>query len=487
MQKPYDIESALTKVGIGRFHFFLLLILGAIVSCDAMEMLILTFLGPILSCTWRINSLEISILTTSVFVGIIIGSFFFGIFSDKYGRKPTLVIGNIGILYYALLTAATPTIGWMVIARSIVGICLGATSCATFPLVTELSPEKFRGIFVIVLQFFWSCGTLIVTTICFFVVPMFGWRVFLLLSTIPMLFVLCGVAWLPESPRYLLLQNRKRSCLKVINRIARMNRSEMIENVSDSSIAESPYYDLIHPNYRLTSICVYYLWFMAGLAYYSVILIASIINSIPHRCLQDSTTFSQLQEDSTNQSSDDSCCFRMSLASYRNLFMSSLGELIFQFIVVVLINFTGRKRIIAVVFIIYSVGIFLFNLCLSSMQISILLSIVRGAAHSMYTINLVYTTEVFPTSVRSICLGIACNFSRLGAMVSPFIVNIFIVEHSFIGGTMLLSSFGVLAVVASFLLPYETKGRQLFQTADHGEAAADSSLKRKDSNNNTVK
>lgn len=55
---------------------------------DSMEMTILSVLGPALHCDWAISRNQQAMVTTVVFLGMMLSSTFWGSLSDKYGRKP---------------------------------------------------------------------------------------------------------------------------------------------------------------------------------------------------------------------------------------------------------------------------------------------------------------------------------------------------------------------------------------------------------------
>lgn len=87
-----------------------------------------------------------------------------------------------------------------------------------------------------------------------------------------------------------------------------------------------------------------------------------------------------------------------------------------------------------------------------------------------YTLMFIYTPEYLPTTVRTIGLGIATTWSRIGAMIAPYIVDLARdagrATPSVIFGTSCL-----LAGVAVLFLP-ETAGRRLPETVAELEAGA---------------
>ena len=64
------ISAAIDLIGFGRYQLLLSLAVGFAFVADAMEMMILSILGPALRCTdWRITQYNQALLTTVVFLG----------------------------------------------------------------------------------------------------------------------------------------------------------------------------------------------------------------------------------------------------------------------------------------------------------------------------------------------------------------------------------------------------------------------------------
>lgn len=462
-----SIDSALSRIGLGRFHFILFLILGSHIVCFSFQMIIITLLGMILRFHWKVSDIEVYLITTGSFVGLMVGSLLIGKSCDRYGRKKTLLLSNLGMIYFGIMSSLSPTVYWIIIMQFMTSTFCSGIILTVFTLMSELTPMKFRGIFLITLELFWAIGSMVLTVLCFLIVPVLGWRAFLAISNIPLVCASIALIWVPESPRILLLHNEKVKCLEVINRIAEMNKSSFITDLHEIQDPRSSFQDLIHPNYLLTTILTSFMFFVSCVTLYSVILIVPIINTLPHKCLQRLSTTSTSQSYYKNNTIDDSCGFEISLVTFKDMFISISAEFIITIISLILINFIGRKKIIAIYLFILTLGCFLLNFCMSPIQLSILLFFTRGAATAYFDLITLFATEVFPTSVRGFGLGICSMSARAGGIVSPFIVNIVIVKFTFIGGTTILCILNFAALIASFLLPYETKDRKLYQTASH--------------------
>lgn len=85
--KTYTVEEALVAMGFGYFHVLVLAYAGMAWISEAMEMMLLSFVGPALKSAWGISSHQQSLITSVVFAGMLVGAYSWGIVSDKHGRR----------------------------------------------------------------------------------------------------------------------------------------------------------------------------------------------------------------------------------------------------------------------------------------------------------------------------------------------------------------------------------------------------------------
>jgi len=85
--RNYSLDEALMAVGFGNFQVVVLVYAGMGLVADAMEMMLLSFIGPAVQSAWGLSSHEESLLTTVVFAGMLVGTYTSGVVSDTYGRR----------------------------------------------------------------------------------------------------------------------------------------------------------------------------------------------------------------------------------------------------------------------------------------------------------------------------------------------------------------------------------------------------------------
>jgi len=67
----YSLEQCIDYIGLGKYQWRLITILGFASMADAVEMMLLAILGPALTCYWsNVTQIQIATLTT-VFIYIL--------------------------------------------------------------------------------------------------------------------------------------------------------------------------------------------------------------------------------------------------------------------------------------------------------------------------------------------------------------------------------------------------------------------------------
>lgn len=129
---------------------------------------------------------------------------------------------------------------------------------------------------------------------------------------------------------------------------------------------------------------------------------------------------------------------------------------------IVVIEFLGRKKTMAIEFLIFSLSVFLIMVvCISNRSmLTLVLFIGRGIISGVFQAAYVYTPEVYPTYLRAVGVGVCSGMARLGAMVTPFVAQV-LVKSSLNVAIGLYGGVSLLAMVAALMLPIETKGRAM--------------------------
>ncbi|PYH91549.1 general substrate transporter [Aspergillus ellipticus CBS 707.79] len=165
-------------------------------------------------------------ITAAMAAGSWLGALISGPLSDRIGRKTSIMVGCVIWLIGSTIVCASQNIGMLVVGRIINGLSVGIESAQVPVYISELSPPSKRGRFVGLQQWAITWGILIMFYISYGCSYIGGqksynystasWRVPWGLQMLPAVFLLCGMLFLPESPRWLARKDRWEECHNVL-------------------------------------------------------------------------------------------------------------------------------------------------------------------------------------------------------------------------------------------------------------------------------
>jgi MFS transporter, SP family, galactose:H+ symporter len=159
------------------------------------------------------------VLVSAALVGAVCGSTLSGRFTDALGRKRAILITAAIFTVGSILCAVAGNIPLLIVGRLLVGIAIGVASYTAPLYISEMAPAKLRGALVTLNQLAITSGILLAYVVDAVFAPSDGWRFMFLFGALPAIVLGLGIAALPESPRWLLLHQRREEAVKVLTRI----------------------------------------------------------------------------------------------------------------------------------------------------------------------------------------------------------------------------------------------------------------------------
>jgi sugar porter (SP) family MFS transporter len=327
--------------------------------------------------------------TGSLALGAIIGCLIAGKVSDKYGRRPGLMLSAAIFALSSLAMAFSPNRDIFITARFIAGIGVGMASMLSPMYIAEISPAHLRGRMVAVNQLTIVVGILI-TNLVNYTLRNNGdeaWRWMFGLGVIPSGLFFLGAACLPESPCWLIKVGRIDKAGKVLQKIGdSFFVQETLASVQRSleGIAKTNYADAFKKA-LLPAVLV-----GIGLAVFQQFCgINTVFNYAPKIF------------ESVGASQDDQLL--------QTVFIGGVNVL-FTVLAMLLVDKLGRKPLMlfgaGVLAILYIIVVQL--LASGSSSVSwFLLAAIGIYAMSLAPVTWVLISEIFPTKVRGVAISIA--------------------------------------------------------------------------------
>ncbi|PON36804.1 Sugar/inositol transporter [Parasponia andersonii] len=162
------------------------------------------------------EDLKISEVQEEVLIGILsivslLGSLAGGKTSDAIGRKWTIALAAIVFQTGAAIMAFSPSFGILMVGRLLAGIGIGFGVMIAPVYIAEIAPTVARGSLTSFPEIFVNFGILLgyVSNYAFSGLPAhINWRIMLGVGILPSVFMGFALFVIPESPRWLVMQNR---------------------------------------------------------------------------------------------------------------------------------------------------------------------------------------------------------------------------------------------------------------------------------------
>lgn len=194
-------------------------------------------------------------VVSTLLAGATLGSFTGGALADKFGRTRTFQLDAIPLAVGAFLCATAQSVQTMIIGRLLAGIGIGISSALVPLYISEISPTEIRGALGSVNQLFICIGILaaLVAGLPLARNPLW-WRTMFGVAVVPSILLALGMAFSPESPRWLFQQGKISEAEKSIKTLNGKERvaevmNDLREGLQGSSEQEAGWFDLFSGRY----------------------------------------------------------------------------------------------------------------------------------------------------------------------------------------------------------------------------------------------
>ncbi|XP_033213433.1 solute carrier family 22 member 3-like isoform X2 [Belonocnema kinseyi] len=314
---------------------------------------------------------------------------------------------------------------------------------ASFVILMEICGPKWRPILSVLFHLPFILGHLMLPLISYLTRTWYGFQ---LAISIPSIFLISYYWVIPESPRWLLAVGKNAEATEVLRKAAKKNGISLDKVTATIDIHEKQIvqnqrqkknkYNMTHlfrtPNMRLRSICVCANWFVCGMCFFGL---AQYMGQL------DGNIFV-------------------------NVTASAAIELPGTILVLLLISHVSRLKILIGGHLLSGISLLLITIvphatakfCLANLGIV-------GVTMSFPTVYL-YSSEIYPTVLRNIGVGLGSVCARLGSIIAPYIATMGTVRIWL--PPLIFGFFSVVVAGMCFILP-ETTNSELPETIEDGE------------------
>ena len=209
---------------------------------------------PGIKATFSLSLFMLQVVTSWVTLGALIGSLAGGALGDRVGRERTMLVAGALFTLGAAVQSLAPGAIVLVVGRLTVGVGVGVAAVAAPLYAAELAPARLRGRFISSYQLAITVGIFLAYLVNAQLSASGDWRTMLGAAAIPGLamFIIALIA--PESPRWLMMKNRRPDARAVTQRVHPEIDTDALLDAVEAALRKdekpAPWSEIFHREWR---------------------------------------------------------------------------------------------------------------------------------------------------------------------------------------------------------------------------------------------
>ena len=217
-----DVTELIDEQPVGWFGIRLVILSFFIMLTDGYDLLAASFGAPSLAAELHIGPAQLGPMFSASPFGMVIGAPLLGWVGDRFGRRRTVMLGTLIFGVFTTLCAGAQSIDQLTILRFVTGIGLGGMLPNITALNAEFAPRRVRATFVVLMFLGVTAGSAF-PGLAIAALPGHGWRtLYLIGGVVPLLVILVSAVWLPESIKFLTLQDGARARARLLRTVRQL-------------------------------------------------------------------------------------------------------------------------------------------------------------------------------------------------------------------------------------------------------------------------
>jgi len=389
------VEKVIDESKFNKTHGLVLFWCAFAILFEGYDLVILGSIIPTITAELGFTSNQAGLLSSITIFGMMLGAFIFGTMSDKMGRKNIIVFCVFLFSAFSFMIGFIESFYLFAIFRFLTGIGLGGVMPNAIALMTEFSPKRFKNTMVTIMFSGYSVGGILAAAVAIILLPILGWESTFFIAGIPLLTIPFMYKTLPETP-YILVEKQRNNELKQIlskvNPTFKFQENDTFKTYHSNTDEGSSVAELFKKGRALSTIMLWVAFSMCLLMIFGMnTWLPGLMNAAGYP-LHSSILF---------------------------LLVLNIGAIFGAIGGGWLSDRWKPKKVLLLFFILATISIFLLGFKTNIFLLYLLVAIAGASTVGTQIISNAYTSQYYPSKIRSTGVGWALGIGRLGAIAGP--------------------------------------------------------------------
>ncbi|MHA3114015.1 MFS transporter [Acinetobacter sp. ANC 4193] len=202
--KEVALGDLINQQKVGRYQKFILVICLLLMIMDGYDVQAMAYAAPLIVDQWHIDKTILGVVFSSSLFGLFVGSLFLSSLSDRFGRRPILLVSTLVFSVLMLLTPYAGNVEQLTVIRFVTGIFLGGIMPNAMAYSSEIVPNQYRILTMMVVSCGYTIGAMLGGGISALLTPVGGWHaIFYFGGIVPLVLFFMMLFKLPESLQFM--------------------------------------------------------------------------------------------------------------------------------------------------------------------------------------------------------------------------------------------------------------------------------------------
>lgn len=394
--KAVALNDLIDQQKVGGYQKFILMTCLLLMIMDGYDIQAMAYAAPLIMDQWQIDKTMLGVVFSASLFGLFAGSLFLSSLSDRFGRRPILLVSTFSFSVLMLLTPHVTSVEQLAFMRFITGVFLGGIMPNAMAYSSEIVPSKYRILTMMVISCGYTIGAMLGGGISALLTPIGGWHaIFYFGGIIPLIIFFIMLFKMPESLQFMATNQQDRKAVLWLQKFyPKLNLSADLQILHDATVKTKQSPLELFKDKR--AFFTYTIWIISILNMISLYFLA---NWLPTLAKESGLSLNQaLLIGSTLQ----------------------LGGTFGSILMGLKIDKIGFYKVLVPVFVVAVLSVAVIGYSVSNITLLFVIVFIAGFAivGGQPAINAL-SASYYPVSLRTTGVGWSIGIARLGSVIGP--------------------------------------------------------------------